>query len=97
MMVIYFLFLLMGYIVFMFLFVFGVVVFIIGKFDVQWVKDIWKWIIVSWIFLIIGLIFGGVWVYEELGWGGFWMWDPVENAGFIFWFIVIVFLYFIII
>ena len=32
-------------------------------------------------FLSLGLILGGRWAYEELGWGGYWAWDPVENAG----------------
>ena len=33
-------------------------------------------------FLIFGLLLGGLWSYEELGWGGYWAWDPVENAAF---------------
>ncbi|HEY1405192.1 MAG TPA: cytochrome c biogenesis protein CcsA [Spirochaetota bacterium] len=29
-------------------------------------------------FLALGIITGGIWAYETLGWGGFWGWDPVE-------------------
>ena len=32
-----------------------------------------------------GIILGGNWAYEELGWGGFWAWDPVENGSLIPW------------
>ena len=39
----------------------------------------------SWYFLSAGLILGGQWAYEELGWGGFWAWDPVENAALMPW------------
>ncbi len=31
----------------------------------------------------IGLIMGGLWAYETLGWGGFWAWDPVENVSLV--------------
>jgi cytochrome c-type biogenesis protein CcmF len=39
----------------------------------------------AWYFLSAGLILGGQWAYEELGWGGFWAWDPVENAALMPW------------
>ena len=32
-----------------------------------------------------GLILGGRWAYDVLGWGGYWGWDPVENAAFLPW------------
>ena len=32
-----------------------------------------------------GIILGGNWAYEELGWGGYWAWDPVENGSLIPW------------
>ena len=44
-------------------------------------------------FLSLGLILGGRWAYEELGWGGYWAWDPVENAGFMPWFTATAFLH----
>ncbi len=43
------------------------------------------WIIISWIFLTIGIILGAVWSYKTLGWGGYWAWDPVENSSLIPW------------
>ena len=42
-------------------------------------------VIASWTFLTIGIAFGSVWAYYELGWGGWWFWDPVENASFMPW------------
>ena len=42
-------------------------------------------VIAAWTFLTIGIAFGSVWAYYELGWGGWWFWDPVENASFMPW------------
>ena len=33
----------------------------------------------------VGIMLGGWWAYEVLGWGGYWAWDPVENASFLPW------------
>ncbi|MDH4200847.1 MAG: cytochrome c biogenesis protein CcsA, partial [Spirochaetia bacterium] len=33
----------------------------------------------------MGIMLGGKWAYEELGWGGYWAWDPVENASLMPW------------
>ena len=38
-------------------------------------------------FLTIGIAFGSIWAYYELGWGGWWFWDPVENVSFMPWLI----------
>ena len=48
--------------------------------DDEWIRTSRRWTLVAWIFLSIGLILGGRWAYDVLGWGGFWAWDPVENA-----------------
>jgi cytochrome c-type biogenesis protein CcmF len=45
-----------------------------------WIQRIRSWTLVAWLFLSVGLILGGRWAYDVLGWGGFWGWDPVENA-----------------
>lgn len=45
-----------------------------------WIRVTRRWTLVAWIFLTIGLILGGRWAYDVLGWGGFWGWDSVENA-----------------
>ena len=75
-----------GYIAFTIPFAFGLAALLVGKLDDDWAKDTRVWTIVSWLFLTTGLILGGMWAYEELGWGGYWAWDPVENAGLIPWF-----------
>jgi len=51
----------------------------------QWGRHIKKWVLVSWIFLTIGIMLGSIWAYYELGWGGFWFWDPVENVSLMPW------------
>ncbi len=53
--------------------------------DNEWIKTSRRWTLVAWIFLSIGLILGGRWAYDVLGWGGFWGWDPVENAMLLPW------------
>ena len=52
----------------------------------DWAKNIKIWILISWIFLTIGIMVGSIWAYYELGWGGFWFWDPVENVSLMPWF-----------
>ena len=56
-----------------------------GKLDNEWVLTTRRWTLMAWYFLASGLILGGQWAYEELGWGGFWAWDPVENAALMPW------------
>jgi len=51
----------------------------------KWGQHIKKWVLVSWIFLTIGIMLGSIWAYYELGWGGFWFWDPVENVSLMPW------------
>ena len=51
----------------------------------QWGQHVKKWVLVSWIFLTIGIMLGSIWAYYELGWGGFWFWDPVENVSLMPW------------
>jgi len=50
-----------------------------------WAKHIKVWILVSWVFLTLGIMLGSIWAYYELGWGGFWFWDPVENVSLMPW------------
>ncbi|WP_075522042.1 heme lyase CcmF/NrfE family subunit [Candidatus Pelagibacter communis] len=50
-----------------------------------WATHIKNWILVSWIFLTLGILLGSIWAYYELGWGGFWFWDPVENVSLMPW------------
>ncbi len=46
----------------------------------EWILTTRRWTLFAWIFLSIGLLLGGRWAYDVLGWGGFWGWDPIENA-----------------
>ncbi len=51
----------------------------------EWAKHIKQWVLISWIFLTLGILLGSIWAYYELGWGGFWFWDPVENVSLMPW------------
>ncbi len=51
----------------------------------EWIRTTRRWTLFAWIFLSVGLILGGRWAYDVLGWGGFWGWDPVENAMLLPW------------
>ena len=51
----------------------------------DWATHIKNWVLVSWIFLTLGILLGSIWAYYELGWGGFWFWDPVENISLMPW------------
>jgi cytochrome c-type biogenesis protein CcmF len=51
----------------------------------EWGQHIKKWVLISWIYLTIGIMLGSIWAYYELGWGGFWFWDPVENVSLMPW------------
>ena len=51
----------------------------------EWAIHIKQWVLVSWIFLTLGILLGSIWAYYELGWGGFWFWDPVENVSLMPW------------
>ena len=51
----------------------------------EWAQHIKQWVLMSWIFLTLGILLGSIWAYYELGWGGFWFWDPVENVSLMPW------------
>lgn len=56
-----------------------------GDLSNDWIKVTRRWTLVAWLFLSLGLLLGGRWAYDVLGWGGYWGWDPVENAAFLPW------------
>jgi cytochrome c-type biogenesis protein CcmF len=56
---------------------------------INWIKIAIPWILLSSSVLGLGIILGGFWAYETLGWGGYWGWDPVENSSLIPWLISI--------
>ncbi|MCP4446329.1 MAG: cytochrome c biogenesis protein CcsA [Myxococcales bacterium] len=78
-------------------FAFGMGALASGRLDNQWMKSVRVWTFLCWFFLSFGLLLGGRWAYEELGWGGYWAWDPVENAGLLPWFTATAFLHSVII
>jgi len=51
----------------------------------EWAKHVKEWVLISWVFLTLGILLGSIWAYYELGWGGFWFWDPVENVSLMPW------------
>lgn len=75
----------LGYIGFSVPFAFAMAGLMRGKLDNEWIVTTRRWTLFSWYFLSLGLILGGQWAYEELGWGGYWAWDPVENAALMPW------------
>ncbi len=56
-----------------------------GQLGPTWLQPLRNWLLVPTAFLTIGIMLGGWWSYEVLGWGGYWAWDPVENASFLPW------------
>jgi len=74
-------------------FAFGMGALASGRLDDMWLGSVRVWMLICFGFLSLGLILGGRWAYEELGWGGYWAWDPVENAGFMPWFTATAFLH----
>jgi len=51
----------------------------------NWIKIAAPWTLFAAGILGLGIMLGGFWSYETLGWGGFWGWDPVENASLMPW------------
>ncbi|MBL8056380.1 MAG: cytochrome c biogenesis protein CcsA, partial [Anaerolineales bacterium] len=64
---------------------FAIAALITRRTDDEWIKTTRTWTLVAWLFLSLGLLLGGRWAYDVLGWGGYWGWDPVENAAFMPW------------
>ncbi len=61
--------------------------------DAAWIKATRRWTLVAWGFLSLGLLLGGRWAYDVLGWGGYWGWDPVENSALLPWLTATAFLH----
>ena len=51
----------------------------------QWIKPATPWMVFAALVLGTGIMLGGFWAYETLGWGGYWGWDPVENSSLVPW------------
>jgi len=66
-------------------FAFAMAALITRRTNDAWIRTTRRWTLMAWGFLSIGLLLGGWWAYETLGWGGYWAWDPVENSAFMPW------------
>ena len=75
----------LGFVSFVIPFAFAIAALIAGRSDDRWIRVTRRWALVAWLFLSLGLILGGRWAYDVLGWGGYWGWDPVEIAAFMPW------------
>lgn len=64
---------------------FALAALVTGELGTTWFRTTRRWTLFPWLFLSIGIVLGGRWAYEVLGWGGYWAWDPVENASFMPW------------
>ncbi len=51
----------------------------------NWIRPATPWIVYGATVLGCGIMMGGFWAYETLGWGGYWAWDPVENSSLVPW------------
>ncbi len=83
----------LGFTSFLVPFAFGVAALITKQSGDLWIRTTRRWTLVAWLFLSGGLLLGGRWAYDVLGWGGYWGWDPVENAAFVPWLIATPFLH----
>jgi cytochrome c-type biogenesis protein CcmF len=75
----------LGYVGFAVPFAFAIAALITGRLGEGWLLETRRWALFSWAFLTIGILLGGWWSYEVLGWSGVWAWDPVENASLLPW------------
>ena len=75
----------LGFVGFVIPFAFAMSALASGDLSTNWIKATRRWTLVAWLFLSLGLVLGGRWAYDVLGWGGYWGWDPVENAAFLPW------------
>ncbi len=75
----------LGYVGFTVPFAFAIAALVTGRLGEGWLMETRRWALFSWAFLTIGILLGGWWSYEVLGWSGVWAWDPVENASFLPW------------
>lgn len=75
----------LGFVSFVIPYAFAMAALITGRTDDRWIRITRRWALWAWLFLSFGLVLGGRWAYDVLGWGGYWGWDPVEIAAFMPW------------
>jgi cytochrome c-type biogenesis protein CcmF len=74
-------------------FAFAVSALALGRGGTAWLARTRRWSLLAWTALTAGIVVGGWWSYEVLGWGGYWAWDPVENASLLPWLVATAFLH----
>ena len=74
-----------GFVGFAVPFAFALAAMLSGELGTTWFRTTRRWTLFAWSVLGVGLLLGGRWAYEVLGWGGYWAWDPVENAALMPW------------
>ena len=75
----------LGFVSFVIPYAFAIAALVTGRTDDRWIRLTRRWTLWAWMFLSLGLVLGGRWAYDVLGWGGYWGWDPVEIAAFMPW------------
>lgn len=75
----------LGFVSYVIPYAFAMAALITGRTDDRWIRLTRRWALWAWLFLSFGLVLGGRWAYDVLGWGGYWGWDPVEIAAFMPW------------
>ncbi len=75
----------LGFVAFVIPYAFAIAALVTRRTDDRWIRITRRWTLVAWLFLSLGLILGGRWAYDVLGWGGYWGWDPVEISAFMPW------------
>ncbi len=75
----------LGHVGFAVPFAFAIAALVTGRLGEGWLMETRRWALFSWALLTIGILLGGWWSYEVLGWSGVWAWDPVENASLLPW------------
>ncbi|MBI2773124.1 MAG: heme lyase CcmF/NrfE family subunit [Chloroflexi bacterium] len=75
----------LGYVLFSIPFAYAMASLILGEGGDRWMVATRRSALVAWALLGIGIVAGGWWSYNVLGWGGYWAWDPVENAAIMPW------------
>lgn len=83
----------LGYVGFTIPFCYAMAALLSGRLNDSWIRSTRRWTLAPWLFLGIGLLLGGRWAYDVLGWGGYWGWDPVENAALMPWLVGTAFLH----
>ena len=75
----------LGFVAYVIPYAFAMAALITGRTDDRWTRITRRWSLWAWLFLSLGLVLGGRWAYDVLGWGGYWGWEPDELAAFMPW------------